>query len=240
MSYDFATELNRAIQTRLKGLGYYQGFLDGKYGPMMSMAVSQFKGDNGYVARDLIGEGTLFKLFDPAIKSKPAPKSVAGEPLWITEAKQLVGTTEVAGSANNPVIMGWAKDLDQWYPGDDIPWCGLFVAHCMAYGSPDTPQNFNRLGARAWLNYGGEASKMYGVIAIFWRTHKTQSSNGHVGFLVGEDADTYHILGGNQSNTVNVTRVSKSRLLGFRAPAGYTGSTSLKSVTTAQLSTNEA
>lgn len=39
-----------------------------------------------------------------------------------------MGTKEAQGSRNNAAILDWAKDLDIHYPGDDVPWCGLFVA----------------------------------------------------------------------------------------------------------------
>ncbi|MEM1307595.1 MAG: glycosyl hydrolase 108 family protein, partial [Pseudomonadota bacterium] len=41
---------------------------------------------------------------------------------------------------------------------------------------------------------------------------------GHVGFLVGATADALFLLGGNQSDQVNVTRFARSRLLGLRLP----------------------
>jgi hypothetical protein len=49
-------------------------------------------------------------------------------PRTLQEARKLFGTKEVAGSANNPVILGWAKEvgLAKSYNDDAIPWCGLF------------------------------------------------------------------------------------------------------------------
>ncbi|GHE88397.1 hypothetical protein GCM10016455_05660 [Aliiroseovarius zhejiangensis] len=233
-------ELTRAVQTRLKELEYYTGFLDGLTGPMTNRAVIAFKRQHGLAPRDFVGPITLTRLFSPKAERKPAPVVGAGVPAWIAEAQSHIGLREVPGPTNNPEIMQWARDLDQWYPGDDVPWCGLFVAHCMAIGAPYEPQNHNRLGARAWLQYGSEVEKAYGAIAVFWRTHPTKSVNGHVGFLVGEDTSTYHILGGNQSDSVNITRVSKSRLLGFRGPKGWQGTADLASVTSGAVSTNEA
>jgi hypothetical protein len=39
-----------------------------------------------------------------------------------------------------------------------------------------------------------------------------------VGFYHREDSTAYHVLGGNQSNAVNVARLDKGRLLGARWP----------------------
>ena len=52
---------------------------------------------------------------------------------------------------------------------------------------------------------------MFGDILVFSR-----GNGGHVGFYVGEDDTCYHVLGGNQSNMVNVTRILKSRCISIR------------------------
>jgi hypothetical protein len=71
----------------------------------------------------------------------------------------------------------------------------------------------------------------------------SRKGGGHVGFLLSEDADTYHILGGNQSDTVNVARIAKSRFVGARWPKGYEHLHSpvrIKRTFDGQLSENEA
>lgn len=237
-----AKDLIILVQARLKDLGYYSGFLDGEDGPLTRLAIVRFKETNGFRAREYVGPLTHQRLFDPAAKKSPMKSPVRGEPPWLTEARALLGTDEVAGVGNNPVIMQWAEDMDQWYPGDDTPWCGLFVAHCMTKGAPEEPQTFNRLGARNWAEYGKEVEPSVGAIAVFWRTHPTKSWNGHVGFFVGADDTTYHVLGGNQSDSVTVTRISKHRLLAARGPTSWGGGSKLVPVIGPQVtvSTNEA
>ncbi len=56
-----------------------------------------------------------------------------------------------------------------------------------------------------------------GAVMVFWRESR-QSGKGHVGFYVGEDKDAYQILGGNQSDSVCLTWVSKSRFLSAHWP----------------------
>lgn len=46
----------------------------------------------------------------------------------------------------------------------------------------------------------------------------TRPGGGHVGLYVGEDASHYHILGGNQSNSVRISRIEKKRLSDIRWP----------------------
>ncbi|MDD9910202.1 MAG: TIGR02594 family protein [Ahrensia sp.] len=238
---ELGKQLITALQHRLKEKRWYRGKLDGISGALTSSAIVDFKQAHNLRARDFVGPVTLGRLFSEDAKAAPAPKRKRGEPLWLAEARRLLGTREAPGKRNNPVIMDWADDLDQWYPGDDVPWCGLFVAHCMHVGAPGEPQDFNRLGARNWLDYGDPIDPKVGAICVFWRTHRTRSWNGHVGFIVGEDKSAYHVLGGNQSDAVTITRISKSRLLGCRAPEGWSGGSSvLESVVSGKLSTNEA
>ena len=70
-----------------------------------------------------------------------------------------------------------------------------------------------------------------------------RESGGHVGFYVAEDATAYHVLGGNQSNKVCITRVAKDRLLAARRPKYNVQPASVKPyrvASTGSLSKNEA
>ena len=143
--------------------------------------------------------------------------SLEDAPRHMLKAIELYGTQETVGPKHNPVIMGWAKEvgLSSVYTADEIPWCGLFVGHCIdEAGIKVTIEN--PLLAKEWNNFGSGVQPCYGAIMVF-----TRDGGGHVGFYVSEDADTYHILGGNQSDMVNITRVGKERLFGARWPKEY-------------------
>lgn len=137
---------------------------------------------------------------------------------WFEEAKRLVGVREVVGGGDNPRIMDWAKDLNLWYPGDDIPWCGLFAAHCVGSTLPQEDLPSNPLGARNWRRFGRVCEPTLGAVLVFWRTHPTQSGDGHVGFYAGEDAEGFYLLAGNQANRVSIARIEKTRLIASRFP----------------------
>lgn len=148
-----------------------------------------------------------------------APKIVP--PAWYQEASKWIGTKEIPGAKHSPTIMGWIKNLGSKALGitvtdDETPWCGTFVAYCMkTVGLPTAPV---AVRASSWATYGRQlVSPRLGCILVFTRT-----GGGHVGFYVGEDTTHYHVLGGNQSNSVNVTRVAKDRLSkgGMRWPQG--------------------
>lgn len=139
-------------------------------------------------------------------------------PKWLDIAKLLVGTHEAAGSADNPLIIEWAKKFGGWtasfYQHDEIPWCGLFTAHCLQEAGVAPPKDF--LAAKSFAAWGDEMDHgIPGAILVFGRV-----GGGHVGFYVSEDDDAYHVLGGNQSDSVCLSRIAKTRCLSIRWPSG--------------------
>lgn len=137
-----------------------------------------------------------------------------GAPRMLVEALKLYGTREITGPRNSETIMGWAKEvgLDGIYSNDEIPWCGLFMAVIAKRSTWEVPKN--PLWARNWLNFGKPVPvPMLGDVLVFPR-----GSGGHVALYVGEDADEYFILGGNQNNEVNISRKPKTPFLGARRP----------------------
>ncbi len=118
-------------------------------------------------------------------------------------------------------MIRWATDLNIDDKDDDIAWCGLFVAHCVGSTLPEEPLPAGVLGARNWRKFGDHCDPMQGAVLVFWRGDRN-GSLGHVGFYRSEDAEAYHVLGGNQSNAVNTTRVGK-RPVARRALAAHGG-----------------
>lgn len=138
---------------------------------------------------------------------EPAPK-------MLIEALKLVGTKEMPGTKDNPEIIEWAQEtgLNKVYSADSIPWCGLFMAVVAKRAGKTVPKD--PLWALNWRNFGVVASPgMLGDVLVFKR-----ESGGHVALYVGEDKDCYHILGGNQSDAVTITRILKARCVGVRRP----------------------
>lgn len=160
------------------------------------------------------------------------------DPRWFVEAKQYVGLKEIPGPRHNTTIQSWLSKLGAWWRDDETPWCGVFVAHCMREAGLPVPQHWMR--AKAWADYGANLRASHvapGAILVFSR-----KGGGHVGFYVGEDATFYHVLGGNQSNAVNVMRIAKARCIAIRWPRGepVIGGPRHVSPTSAPVSVNEA
>ena len=139
-------------------------------------------------------------------------ESIQDRPWLIDRALELYGTLEALGAKNNPTIISWAKELGGWeknyYTKDSIPWCGLFAAIVCKRAKKTVVKNYLR--AMSWSSWDKPISDKevgLGDILVFNR-----NGGGHVGFYVAEDATAYHVLGGNQSNGVSISRIAKSRL----------------------------
>lgn len=135
-------------------------------------------------------------------------------PAILVEALKYYGTKEVPGKKHNPIILEWAKAIGWGHIQDDeTPWCGTFIGYVAKQANVQVVNTPIR--ALSWNNYGIKQDvAMLGDILTFSR-----NGGGHVGIYVGEDKDYYHVLGGNQSNMVNITRIAKSRLSQIRRTA---------------------
>ena len=205
------------IQLALEARGFDPGPRDGIRGRRTIAAIKAFQAANGLVIDGIVGPVTAQKLFTTFRPDPSAAAAISVALPWYAEAWRLRGVAEVGGAGNNQLILAWAADLAIPYGADEIPWCGLFVAHCIGAQLPDEPLPTAPLWARAWGKFGTAVSPQPGAVLVFWRGAR-DSGKGHVGFYAGEDATHYHVLGGNQSNRVSVARIDKQRLLEARWP----------------------
>lgn len=206
----------KSIQRGLEDLGHRPGPIDGIWGKQTEAAVRAL----------LVSAG---KAAGPVIDLP-----------WMIEAKRWLGRHEVR---DNGLLRSWLRS-DGKTLGDPakLPWCGDFVETCIRLPLPGEPfpgaLGENPYWARNWLRLGAEISPCYGAVVVFER-----GSGGHVGFAVGQDATTLHVLGGNQSNAVTVARIAKTRLLGARWPATFPRPTTIRlpqMTVGGKISTNEA
>jgi len=138
---------------------------------------------------------------------------------WIVEGKKVFGLHEYH---DNRELSAWLRS-DRKFLGDpnQLPWCGDYVETAIKNSLPNEPF-VGRLGknpywARNWKHFGNETPPVYGCVLVFSR-----GRGGHVGFAVGEDDTDFYVLGGNQGDTVNISRIDKGRLLAARWPITYT------------------
>jgi uncharacterized protein (TIGR02594 family) len=136
-------------------------------------------------------------------------------PRTIDEALKLYGTREIHGSEHNPAIIAWAAEVGvaSDYTADETPWCGLFAAVVVQRANWAVPSN--PLWARNWQNFGRPVQGRAGLgdVLVFKR-----GTGGHVGFYVADDAEAYHVLGGNEGDAVSIIRIPRNRCLAVRRP----------------------
>lgn len=137
-------------------------------------------------------------------------------PRMLLEALKLYDTVEAPGRADNPTILGWARELGlSEYRHDETPWCGLAMGISAKHAGLQPAKIMLR--ALAWAEWGTPVVvPLLGDVLTFQR-----EGGGHVGLYVAEDSTDYHVLGGNQSNRMSITRIIKSRLhAARRSPEG--------------------
>lgn len=230
----------RAFQDRLKVLGFYPTNGDGEWGQLTEAAF------NAVIAQAEKAKG----IVPPIYGNLPAAYSwlnhIAGLPKTTAATLSLLGTKEIVGRDNSPVIMSMAAEVGlspAQYPNDETAWCGLAAAVIALRAGKSIDKVGNILGARAWLEFGEEAATpSLGDFLVFWRGSRA-GWQGHVGQYIAEDDDAYHVGGGNQSNAFTIARISKDRLLQARRPIYATKPPSVKPYKVAAagaLSRNEA
>lgn len=198
---------------------------DEDFGIITQTALKAFEASRGLKADGIVDVATaqaLDKIAPPPSVLKVAP--------WLATMRALTGTKEAPGSKDNPFIIEMAHEIVRrypdlkgtvgWYNHDSIPWCGLGMAYCMAINGikPVAPP----LSALAWGSFG-VALKVPtpGAVLVYSRT-----GGGHVTLYESEDSAYYYCRGGNQSDSVNVTKIPKSRAIKeIRWPAGVLLST---------------
>lgn len=138
---------------------------------------------------------------------------------WMEVADSYVGLREIKGKLHNPTIWGWLRDhadnvKRRWIErkGDEIPWCAVFVSHCLAAAGMQTTQSAQ---AVSYATYGKPSKFIHGAVIVIKRKQTgsdkaTGSRAGfHVGFLVRATGTRYLIRGGNQRNRVSNVWYSK-------------------------------
>jgi len=132
-------------------------------------------------------------------------------------AAQELGVQEVAGPGSNERIMTYAKEVgfDNWYKDDDTAWCSLFMNWVALKAGV---QRTNQGKAESWNQIGNKTSTPEpGDVALFASTAGS-SKITHVGIYMGysQDHKRIYVLGGNQSNAVNISAFKADKLVAFR------------------------
>lgn len=207
-------DLQRALLAR----GFDPGPVDGQMGAKTRAAIRTFQMKSGLVVDGVAGPATIAKLVAATTGTPP------GMP-WMDTARRLIGTREIAGRAHNAEILSWPRRIGTRWPslnwavaiftGDEVPWCGLFVAHCLAENGIAPDPSYP--SALAWADWGQKLhGPVPGAICV-----KTRNGGGHVAFVEGRTQNgRLAILGGNQGNTVKVSPYARDAFTHYRYPPG--------------------
>lgn len=146
-------------------------------------------------------------------------------------ARKYIGVKEIKGTKHEAKIIDLIKaavatnpkDDLSWLFGkdskgkpkynDEVAWCGSFLGGIFAKSGlgKKIPKAFYQ--ARAWENVGTKLDKpAYGCVVTF-----TRNGGGHVGLVIGKtEAGFLKVLGGNQSDGVNIADFDPKRVTAYR------------------------
>lgn len=178
-----------AAQMGLAALQYYLGPVDGRWGPQSTAA-----------ARAWNNPGQVIKFQTP-----------------YDVARHYLGTAEIPGKSNNPVIMNWYRRLlINFVADDETPWCSTLINFC---ASETGYERSGKLNARSWLAVGEPIrlkDAREGDVVIFRRG--SNGWEGHVAFFIATNHSHTYIthLGGNQGDKVSIANSDADKLLGIR------------------------
>jgi uncharacterized protein (TIGR02594 family) len=137
--------------------------------------------------------------------------------------QRFVGIKEAPGSASNPHVLAMLRPDEDRPEGDDVPWCSAFP-NCVAW-LLRLPRSKD-LRARSWLLVGRplaieEAEAGFDLIVLKSDQGEQPDATvidapGHVGLFARLEGENILILGGNQSDAVNVAPFAQARVLGVR------------------------
>lgn len=138
---------------------------------------------------------------------------MANGPSWLIEARKHLGLSEVKGAAHNAEILKMWRDIKRGgIKDDETPWCAAFLGAMLErVGIRST--RFE--SAKSYLQWGVTLTNpVVGCVVVFSR-----DGGGHVGFFLGYDKKgNLLVLGGNQSDGVNVRAFPVERATGYRYP----------------------
>lgn len=148
---------------------------------------------------------------------EPAPVPDDTDPQrWMTIATGEIGVKEYVGKFNNnPRIIEYHKTTSLAASEDEVSWCAAFVGWCLLKAGYTSTRNAL---ARSYLKWGVPLSApRFGCVVVFRRGNNP--TYGHVAFVQKFDANYVWCLGGNQSDSVKISRFPRSSVVGYRWPA---------------------
>lgn len=125
------------------------------------------------------------------------------------------GIKEIPGMQDNPEVLKYFNDIgfDGAKLKDETAWCSALINWCAFKANL---KRSGKLTARSWVNIGLEVeTPELGDVVVLWRESRL-SWKGHVGIFIRKTENWVYMLGGNQSNQVNISKYPINRVLTYR------------------------
>lgn len=132
---------------------------------------------------------------------------------WLLVAQKELDIKEVPGPKHNPRIVEYHQTCSMKAVEDEVPWCSAFVNWCMKEVGI---QGTGSAAAKSWISWGEEVPEKEGCVVIICN----KAGSHHVGFLLETTNTSITILGGNQADSVRISKFPKGRwqIKGLRWP----------------------
>lgn len=136
-------------------------------------------------------------------------------PPWMAEMHRRMGLHEVR---DNAALSRWLRIGKYLGNPKNLPWCGDAVETCIVKTLPDEAVPNNPFWAQAWRNFGLDTNgvKVGAIGVIRW-----SSRAGHVGIVADWTRNKVTLLGGNQSNRINLASFPRHKFIAFRWPRTF-------------------
>lgn len=203
------------LQSRLTAHGYPLA-INGDWGRVSIAALVAFQKANGLTASGMADRktvATLSRTPDTPGNIVVAPRETM--PPWMAEMYRRMGLHEVRDNAALTAFLKIGRFLGN--PAN-LPWCGDCEESAIAKTLPLEPLPENPFFAQSWAKFGIDVG--YPIVGAIGVIRWTPTS-GHVGTVAGVNGDTVNLLGGNQSNAINITGFARSKFVAFRWPKTF-------------------
>lgn len=144
----------------------------------------------------------------PPVPAPPGPPLTGPfglAPSWFQWSLHEIGFHE---TGNNQGIERYISLAHAGSLGD--AWCAIFTNAGLEASGVMGSRSASSQSFRNNPNFVQLAGPALGAITVFWRGTSPASGIGHVGFYRGEDANSIWVLGGNESDMVQIEALPKS------------------------------
>ncbi len=182
-----------------------------------AQAAAVASGASGIASTQAAQDASNLKMASDSLKTPIALGSQSNPiPPWLVVAYKEVGQSEIPGPQHNPRILEYIKSVNPDYAdqGDELSWSTFFINWAMAQvGVQGTKSG----AGRSWLQWGTELpTPRPGAVAVFQRPGQPMAA--HACLYVGDAGDQILCLSGNVANSVQISAMPRSNLIGYRWP----------------------